>query len=128
MTPWDGQDICRNTGGSLFQRGKVAMPMKQFETFSDDLTEGQSNVKAEEGWVERRGLIMNSRRSYNRCEDLSVLLASDMTLYFICSGILSQWSDLRSARQGCASGVPNLPSSTTYLTIQLFSAEISNVK
>jgi len=33
-----------------------------------------------------------------------------------------------SSRQGCASRVPNLPSSAVYLTIQLLSAEISNMK
>ena len=36
----DGSDICRNAGGSLFQRGGTATAMERLENLSDEVTEG----------------------------------------------------------------------------------------
>ena len=37
-----------NSGRSLFQGGRTAVAMERFEHFSDELTEGQRNVRTEE--------------------------------------------------------------------------------
>ena len=56
-----GQVIyCRNTVGSLFQRGGIAMAMERLAHFRDDGTEGRSSVRVEEECVERGGWIANS--------------------------------------------------------------------
>ena len=58
-------DICRNTGGSLFQRGGTDMaikPLERLENLSDEVTEGRSNVRVEEERAERGGWIVNSCR------------------------------------------------------------------
>ena len=57
---WDGSDICRNAGGSLFQRGEAAMAMQRLANFSDEVTEGRSHVRVEEERVEREDWIVNS--------------------------------------------------------------------
>ena len=60
MSSWDGSDICRSTGGSLFQRGGTAMAMERFANLSDEVTEGRSSVRVEEERVERRGWTVNN--------------------------------------------------------------------
>ena len=37
LSSWDGSNICRNTGGSLFQKGGTAVAMERFVNFSDEL-------------------------------------------------------------------------------------------
>ena len=37
---YNGSDICRNAGGSLFQEGAIAVALEQSAHFSDELTEG----------------------------------------------------------------------------------------
>ena len=51
-----GPDICRNAGGSLFQRGGTAT-MERLENLSDEVTEGRSSVRVDE---ERGGWIVNN--------------------------------------------------------------------
>ena len=46
--------------GSLFHRGGTAMAMERLKNLSDEVTEGQSNVRVEEERVERGGWIVNS--------------------------------------------------------------------
>ena len=48
MSSFDGSVICRNTGGSLFQRGGTAMAMERFANFNDEVTGGRRSVKLEE--------------------------------------------------------------------------------
>ena len=60
MSSWDGSDICRNAGGSLFQRGGTATPMERLENLSDEVTEGRSSVRVDEDRVERGGWIVNN--------------------------------------------------------------------
>ena len=60
MSSFDGSVICRNTGGSLFQRGGTAMAMERFANFSDDVTGGRRSVRAEEERVERSGWTENN--------------------------------------------------------------------
>ena len=55
MSSYDGSDTCRNTGGSLFQRGGTAMAMERFANFSDEVTGGRRSVRAEEERVEGSG-------------------------------------------------------------------------
>ena len=37
-------EICCNTGGSLFQKGRTAMAMEQLSNFSDEVTEGHRQL------------------------------------------------------------------------------------
>ena len=60
MSSWDGSDICRSTGGSLFQRGGTAMAMERFANLSDEVTEGRSCLSVEDERVERRGWTVNN--------------------------------------------------------------------
>ena len=60
MSSYDDSNICRNVGGSLFQRGGTATVMERLENFSDEVTEGQSSVRVEEERVERGGWIVNN--------------------------------------------------------------------
>ena len=59
MSSNDGSDICRNAGGSLFQR-TAAMTMERFANFSDEVTEGRRSVRLEEERVERSGWTVNN--------------------------------------------------------------------
>ena len=54
MSSWDGSDICRSTGGSLFQIGGTAMAIKRFANLRDDVAEGRISVMEEKVRVERR--------------------------------------------------------------------------
>ena len=53
-------DICRNTSGSLFQRGEAAMAMERLGNLSDEVTQGRNSVRVEEERVERGCWIVNS--------------------------------------------------------------------
>ena len=59
MSNWDGTDICRPTGGSLFQRGGTAMAMERFANLSDEVTGERSSVRLEDERVGRSGWIVN---------------------------------------------------------------------
>ena len=60
MSLEDGSDICRNAGGSLFQRGGTATAIERLENLSDEVTEGRSSVRVDEDRVERGGWIVNN--------------------------------------------------------------------
>ena len=55
----DDSDICRNAGGSLFQKGGTATAMERLENFSDEVTEGRSSVRMDEERVERSGVDLS---------------------------------------------------------------------
>ena len=63
MSSLGGSDICRNDGGSLFQRGGTATctSMERLENLSDGVTEGRNSVRVdEEDLLERGGWILNN--------------------------------------------------------------------
>ena len=47
MSSYNGSDIYRNAGGSLFQRGGTATAMERLENLSDEVTEGRSGLVLE---------------------------------------------------------------------------------
>ena len=60
MSSYDGSEVCRSAGGSLFQRGGTAMAMERFANFSDEVMGGRSSVMEDEERVERSGWMVNS--------------------------------------------------------------------
>ena len=48
VNSYDGSDTCRNAGGNLFQSRGTAMTMERSANFSDEMTEGRSNVRVKE--------------------------------------------------------------------------------
>ena len=60
MSSYDGSEVCRSAGGSLFQRGGTAMAMERFANFSDEVMEGRSRVMEDEERVERGGWMVNN--------------------------------------------------------------------
>ena len=60
MSSYDGSEVCRSAGGSLFQRGGTAMAMERFANFSDEVMGGRSSVIDNEERVERGGWMVNN--------------------------------------------------------------------
>lgn len=60
MSSYDGSEVCRSAGGSLFQRGGTAMAMERFANFSDEVMGGRSSVMEDEERVERGGWMVNN--------------------------------------------------------------------
>jgi len=60
VSSYDGSEVCRSAGGSLFQRGGTAMAMERFANFSDEVMGGRSSVMEDEERVERGGWMVNN--------------------------------------------------------------------